>query len=135
MCSECAAHHEHEQRQTPDGLVTKDSDPTPRAPISAPGSTVEDLENDLAALDLLLRLAEYGVEACASVAEREGTTGEETRDFPALERVANLYRNGAGGFDETAVVAWIKERITETENSIEAASGMGMPSPGSEVEG
>jgi hypothetical protein len=74
---------------------------SPRVPISPPGSTLAELENDRAALAALVQLADSG-----------GLAG--SLDAQEARRVA--------------AIAWAKERLQETENSIEARTG-GMPDP------
>jgi hypothetical protein len=121
MCAACAEYHEG-----------KRPDPTPSAPISAPGSTVEDLENDLAALTMALRLAEYGNDCC----ERDAVPGNDpSKANPhsaarADRDVARLYNDGAGAFEASALVVWLQERIAETENTIDGLTGAGPPVPG-----
>ena len=79
-------------------------------------TTLETLQNDADALAVLVRLAEYGAGACMK-------DGRYRRD------VAALYGDGAGGYDADAVLAWARQRLAETENTIEALDGTGMPSP------
>jgi len=74
--------------------------------ISSPGSTLEDLENDLAALDML----------------------DDALRF-ALDEGADRWKPGMNRGDPKAVLAWLREKIAETENSIDALSGLGMPDP------
>lgn len=67
--------------------------------------TVERYENDLAALDVLLRLAE--------------AVGEDS----------SLWIFGAAGVDKSAVIAWLKEQAGATLNTLDALNGTGMPTP------
>lgn len=70
-------------------------------PISAPGSTVEDLENDRAALDNLARALECALD----------------------------YGFQVDG-DPDGLRAWVKGRLQETENSIDALTEPRCDDPG-----
>lgn len=92
-----------------------------------PGSTLDDLHNDHAALTVLLRLAELGAAECATDAEWTARMGEnfmhetvaDECDQENAAAIAGLYGNGAGGFEPEALVAWVKGRLEETANSID----------------
>jgi hypothetical protein len=77
----------------------------------------EALENDLAALDALGRLAGWAAES------ETGRHGEGE-----LQAVRRVLDDGAGGVEASALVAWVRARIVETENSLSALEG-GMPEP------
>lgn len=81
----------------------------------------EVLENDLAALEVLSRLAMYG----AYVSNHDKPTDEE-------KELLEAYSDGAGAFEPSAVVAWVEARILETENSLDALS-RGLPEPWQEA--
>lgn len=72
-----------------------------KAPISRPNSTIDDLENDRAALHCAWLLCVH-----------------------ALTEWPDLLGNDG---DPDAVLAWLLEKRAETENSIDALSGTGMP--------
>lgn len=94
------------------------------APISAPGSTLDDIDNDHAALTMALRLAELGL--MVTRGETDGTREE----YQTLSRwIEPLYSDGAGAFEPSALVVWLKERLAETENTISALDGSGPPLP------
>lgn len=93
-----------------------------RPRLSTPGSTLEDLQNDEACLGVALWLAEMG--DMLERGEFDGTPEE----YAVLKRwVLPAYENGAGAFESSALVAWLKERVEETQNTIDALDGSGMP--------
>jgi hypothetical protein len=97
------------------------------APTGVSPDPLADLMNDADALSVLVRLAEYGLECCEKFNARIGTPGERQADYPAAVTVARLFDNGAGGYEADAVVAWVRDRLNETENTVAAMDGSGAP--------
>jgi len=91
--------------------------------LSPPGSTVEDLENDLTNLELARRLASWAQDVDAG----EGIDDDASDNARGI--VERLLRDGAGTYEPSALVAWLGERITDTENTIAGLTGAGPPLP------
>jgi hypothetical protein len=71
---------------------------------AATEARAEALENDAAALTILLRLAEYGARCC-----------DPAESGLAVSDIPNLYSDGAAAFEPSAVVEWVKERLSGCE--------------------
>lgn len=76
-------------------------------PINSTGSTIEDLENDLAALECVRQAVAQCLE--------DGDLAK------------HVFSWGAAAFEPEAVLAWLEEKIQETENTIESLEGAGPP--------
>jgi hypothetical protein len=90
-------------------MTTKHEPERPR--LTALGLTLEDMQNDADALAVLVRLADWMMHPTGAASACR----------------AAVLENGAGGIEASAVLAWVRARLTETENSIAAADGSGMP--------
>jgi hypothetical protein len=85
---------------------------------------LETLQNDADALAFCRDLARWAAEAETDLAAGlPADVDEIARDLRAL------LSDGAAGRDACALEAWARERLSETENSIAALDGSGMPEP------
>lgn len=85
--------------------------------MTAHESRLDTLENDAEALRVLETLAEAGADL------GEDAPGEES----LRRRVAAAYQDGAATSEPEALLAWVRQRLAETENTIAALDGSGPP--------
>jgi len=87
--------------------ITVTAADSPAVPISRPGSTLEDLHNDADALTELVRLAAWAAD------------GQAGAPLPGKKRTIPP--------ESVKALAWAKQRLAETSNTIDALEGAGPP--------